>query len=402
MPGILGYVDPGSGFVFLQNTSFLWGIILGLFGCVFFFFGLFFRFLKRFFWFFFILFLTLIIAGLMMRRPVTTKRMIIVGFDAMDPKITEKLIQEGKLPNFSYLKTTGSYSHLTTTIPSESVVAWTSFATGLNPGSHGIFDFVMRDPKTYLPYLSLNDISTVQGKIKIQIRRKGDAFWNILSRNKIPCFIYFCPNTFPPDVIFGTMLSGMGVPDILGTMGRFSFYTTKILSQEDKDSRGRIIHVEYKDNIIETKIYGPKIISGSSIKEDVIPLRIIPDSSSEHISLEFQGNNFFLKKGCWSDWQRVHFKIGPFKKAHGILRLYLKSLRPELELYCSPINFDPERPPFPISYPQVYSSKLAKRTGFYYTQGMPHDTWALAEDRLDERAFLEQVDEILNEREDSQ
>ncbi len=334
-----------------------------------------------------------------MHKPATKKKVIILGIDAMDPNITEQLIRDGKLANFSHLMTTGAYSHLGTTVPSESVVAWTSFATGLNPGSHGIFDFIMRDPGNYLPYLSLNEISTEKGKVKIQIRRKGETFWNILSRNKIPTFIYFCPNTFPPEKILGKMLSGMGVPDISGTMGKFSFYTTKALSEEDRDSRGKVIQIKPDNNIILTELYGPKVSSGSSQVETNIPLKIVLRPQEETVSLEFQGNRLFLKKGKWSNWQGLSFKIGPFRKLQGILKFYLKSIEPDFQLYVSPINFDPKSPPFPISYPYNYSEKLAKKTGLYYTQGMPHDTWALTEDRLDEKAFLEHADEILDENE---
>lgn len=333
----------------------------------------------------------------MLSPKISNKKVIILGVDAMDPQITEKLMQEGRLPNLAYLKTKGSYSHLKTTIPSESVVAWTSFATGLNPGNHGIFDFIMRDPQTYFPYLSLNEISTSKGEIKIKIRRKGEPFWNILSKSKVPCFIYFCPNTFPPDRLLGKMLSGMGVPDISGTMGKFSFYTSKTLTKEDKDSRGKIIRIESKNNIIETEIYGPKVASSSLIKESVIPLRIILSPEEKKTMLQFQGNHLTLKEGNWSVWQKVSFKIGFFNRAYGILRFYLKSIEPEFELYVSPINFNPQRPPFPISHPYNYSKKLAKKIGLYYTQGMPYDTWVLTEGKLHEKDFLELVDEVLNE-----
>jgi predicted AlkP superfamily phosphohydrolase/phosphomutase len=393
------YVDPGSGFIFVQNTSFLWGVILGLLGTLFFLFRFFLGFFKKFLWVFFILCAIFIIGGIIMHKDRQNNKVIILGVDAMDPHITEQLIQQGRLPNFSYLKTIGSYSPLSTTIPSESVVAWASFATGLQPGSHGIFDFIMRDPKTYLPYLSLSDISNVRGEVKIQTHRKGDTFWNILSRNKIPCFIYFCPNTFPPEPLFGKMLSGMGVPDISGTMGKFSFYTTKAPSEQDKDSRGRIKQVVPDKNVILTALFGPKVIRNGYVTESTAPLMISLKPDEETVQVYLQNRRFFLKKGTWSDWQKVTFKIGLFRRAQGILKFYLKSVRPEFELYCSPINFDPEMPLFPISYPKDYSSKLVKKTGLYYTQGMPNDTWALTEDRLDAKTFLEQMDEVLLERE---
>lgn len=392
------YVDPGSGFVFVQNTALLWGIILGMLGGVFFLFKLFFKILKKFLWIVFIILAILIIGGLIMHKTTNKTKVIILGIDAMDPGITETLIAQGRLPNLSSLKTKGSYAHLVTSLPSESAVAWTSFATGLNPASHGIFDFIMRNPDTYLPYLSLSEISNTRGKIKITTRRKGDTLWEILSKRRIPCSVYFCPNTFPPERIFGRMLSGMGVPDITGTMGRFSFYTTKALTDEDADSRGRIVRVEPDNGVIKTHLYGPKVYSQRVPMETNIPLKIVINPQEKKIVIHCQRNHLSLKEGSWSFWQRVSFRVGLFKKACGIVKFYLKSIEPEFELYSSPINFNPESPPFAISYPFDYSKKLAKKVGLYYTQGMPHDTWMLTEGRLDEKAFLEQADEILNEK----
>lgn len=392
------YVDPGSGFVFAQSASFLWAIILGLLGGFFIFFKLCFRFLNKFLWVIFILLAALIIGGLIMHKETNAKKIIILGIDAMDPNITEKLIKEGRLPNLSSLRSAGSYSRLSTTIPAESVVAWTSFATGLNPGNHGIFDFIMRNPNNYSPYLSLNEVSTVKGRIKIMIRRKGETFWNILSKNKIPSFIYFCPNTFPPERILGRTLSGMGTPDILGTMGKSSFYTTKILAEENNDNRVKVIQVNNDNGLIVSELYGPKLSSGTSQTESRVPLRIVLKPAEEKISIGFQGQNILLNKGTWSNWLKVSFKIGPFKKVHGILKFYLKNIEPNLELYVTPINFDPQNPPFPVSYPYDYSKTLSKKISLYSTQGIPEDNWVLTEGILDEKTFLEQVDNILKER----
>lgn len=393
------YVDPGSGFVFAQNASLVWGILLGLLGTFALFFKLFFRFLKRAFLIFLVLLSIFIIGGAIMHKSAAAKKVVVLGIDAMDPAITERLMQEGRLPNFERLKASGAYARLKTTVPPESVVAWTTFLTGLNPGSHGVYDFIMRDPKTYFPYLSLNGVSTAKGKTKIEIFRKGDAFWKTLSRNNIPCFIYFCPNTFPPEAIRqGKMLSGMGVPDITGTMGKLSFYTTRPLSPEDAESRGRIIHIELKNNVVETSIYGPRVELRGSVAESAVPLKMQLVPGGKDILLQFQGNRLLLRENTWSDWQTVSFRIGQLKKMRGIARFYCKAAAPDVEVYMSPINFDPRQPYFPISYPNDFSKGLAKKTGLFYTQGMPHDTWALTEGRINEDAFLEQTDMILEER----
>jgi predicted AlkP superfamily phosphohydrolase/phosphomutase len=231
------------------------------------------------------------------------------------------------------------------------------------------------------------------------MRRKGRTFWEILSKHKIPCHIFFCPNTFPAEKIYGEMLSGMGTPDLYGTMGRFCFYTNKDVNEEKKkDSRGKIISVMPDNYIIETAIYGPKIDSKGTTKEISIPLKIILKPNKNEIEIKLQQKLLILKRGAWSNWQRIYFDIGPFKKIYGIVKFYLKSIEPGFELYLSPINFDPQNPIFPISYPPDYSQKLSKRIGLYYTQGMPNDTWALNEGWFDERIFLQQLDLVLEEK----
>jgi len=398
MAYLRNYVDPGSGFIFGQGLSVVWLLFLGFFGFLLLFFRFLFRFLKKFFLIFAAVVLIVTAGGLLMQKNCLKKKIIIIGIDAMDPNITEKLMREGRLPNLSYLKANGGYSRLATTNPAESVVAWSTFSTGLNPGDHGIFDFIMRDPDTYLPYLSLNEVYNDKGRIKVKLRRKGKTFWEVLSEHKIPSFIYFCPNTFPPRPLSGRMISGMGVPDITGTMGRFSFYTTKILSGEEKDSRGRIIPVVFENNVINGEIYGPKVASkGGQTDESRIPFRIITRPGKKEAILEFQGNQVLFKERSWSGWMRLSFDLSPFRKAHGIVNCYLKSIDPELELYMSPVNFDPQKPLFPISYPENYSAALAKKIGLFYTQGMPYDTWALTEGRLDEEAFLGLADKILED-----
>src|SRR5690349_20137946 len=83
------------------------------------------------------------------------QRIVVLGFDGLDAGLTEKYMAEGKLPNLSELAKEGTYTPLRTTNPAESPVSWASFITGSNPGKHGIFDFLTRDPKTYLPDLAL-------------------------------------------------------------------------------------------------------------------------------------------------------------------------------------------------------------------------------------------------------
>ncbi|MFH1448312.1 MAG: alkaline phosphatase family protein, partial [Candidatus Micrarchaeota archaeon] len=101
------------------------------------------------------------------------ERVLVLGIDAMDPKICEQLIKEGKLRNLSGL----NYSRLNTTIPPETPVAWSAASTGTNPGKYGIFDFIGRDVKTYLPTLNLSREKRGIMGIKHECAMAGTPFW---------------------------------------------------------------------------------------------------------------------------------------------------------------------------------------------------------------------------------
>jgi predicted AlkP superfamily phosphohydrolase/phosphomutase len=346
----------------------------------------------------------------MSRPKVFSKRVVVLGMDALDYKLMKEFIEENELPNFKRLKEIGSFSALETVCPAESAVVWTSFATGMGPGNHGMFDFIMRNPENYSPFLSITDISSKPqilelGPFKIPLlrirankKRKSPAFWEITSKYKIPTYVYFCPNTFPPDKVYGKMISGMGVPDIRGTMGTFSFYTTKPL-EKDKYIGGLVFQVERNNNVIDTFLYGPRNSFKSPPQDVKIPFRIKINPESNYIVIEIQDKRIFLKKGEWSNWEKLVFKVNASNKVKGICKFYLKGINPDIELYISPINFDPQAPFFAISYPKSFSKKLAKENGLFYTQGMPYDTWALNEGRINEDIFLEQANSVLTEKE---
>src|SRR5678810_1466001 len=81
------------------------------------------------------------------------KRMIVLGIDGMDPVFVETHFVD--LPNLNQLRQRGSFRRLATTIPPQSPVAWSSVITGMDPGGHGIYDFVHRNPATRMPMSSM-------------------------------------------------------------------------------------------------------------------------------------------------------------------------------------------------------------------------------------------------------
>ena len=151
-------------------------------------------------------------------------KILIIGIDGMDPKIVKNLFSENKLPNFQKLSETGSFLKLNTSNPPNSPVAWTSIATGVNPGKHNIFDFIRRNPENYLPELSLS--KNVGEKYESIV--KSESFWKYTSKAGVPTTIIRWPVTFPAEKFDGKLLSGLGVPDIKGFLSGYSYYSESV------------------------------------------------------------------------------------------------------------------------------------------------------------------------------
>lgn len=336
-------------------------------------------------------------------------KVVIVGLDGMDPELAKKFMEDGKLPNFSRLKERGSFSPLNTTFPSISPVAWSSFQTGVNPGKHNIFDFLSRDKRSYLPVLSSAHIGGASkvfrigsyeiplGKGNIRLLRKSQPFWKLLGDQGIFSNVLRVPITFPPEKHNGLLLSGMCVPDLRGSQGMFTFFTTESNGSENYTG-GYAYHVERKKNKIKCELPGPP----DPMKKDhptlTVPIEVkIEDQNRAWIQLNNQQIN--LKVGEYTDWCEVNFKTALGVKISGICRFLLTSVEPEFKMYVTPINLNPEKSALPISHPKNYATYLAKMQGVYATLGLAEDTWALNEKIIDENAFLQQCYDIHDERE---
>jgi len=338
------------------------------------------------------------------------KRLIIVGLDGQDPRLTEKYLNAGKLPNFRKLADAGGYRRLRTTCPSVSPVAWSSFSTGTNPGRHNIFDFLDRDRRTYLPTLSSTRISTVDrflraGRFRIPLRapelrllRKSTPFWTVLGAHGIWSTILRVPITFPPDRFYGAQLSAMSVPDLRGTQGTFTLCTTRPAGTAFKEG-GLRIPVEVRDDRIEASIPGPDnpLLAGSPPLS--VRLRVRLDRAAGLAHAELDGQRVTLQPGRMTGWISIAFRAAPGIKASGICRLLLTEMGEHVSIYVTPINLDPDRPAMPISHPAFYATYLAKRIGPFATLGLAEDTWALNEGVIGDEDFLRQVYDVDRERE---
>jgi len=344
------------------------------------------------------------------KADVQHKKVVVLGFDGMDYKITMRLMDEGRLPNLQKLRITGDYKPLATSMPPQSPVAWSNFITGMNPGGHGIFDFIHRKPETMLPYLSTSEAtgSTKTVSIgdwvfplsagKVELLRKGRAFWEALRDKKIPTTVFRVPANFPPLQTDAKSFSGMGTPDLLGTYGTFSFYTDQPPANRDDISGGVVYETKVIDNKIESYLVGPPNAFRKGTPETKLPFTVWLDPENAVVKIEVADKEIVLNEGEWSEWLPVEFEMMPYVQSiGGICRFYLKQMRPTFKLYVTPINIDPAKPALPLSTPEDYAHELYEEIGYFYTAGIPEDTKALSWGVFDYPDFVQQAHTVMDE-----
>lgn len=334
---------------------------------------------------------------------------VVIGIDGMDPALLTKFINEGRMPNFARLIQEGSFDSLETSIPPQSPVAWSNFITGMDPGGHGIFDFIHRDPATYTPVFSAADIQQPERTLSLGdwilplskggtvLLRKGEAFWELLERRGIPCTVVRVPANYPPADTDARTLSGMGTPDLLGSYGTFSFYTDDDTWRGATVSGGKVYMVEMAGGHARAQLEGPRNSLRKSRPVLTREFSVDVDAENNAARITVGDEETFLLAGEWSDWVTVEFPLAPLKSLRGMVRFYLRSVSP-LQLYASPINIDPSSPALPISTPDDYARELAKRVGRFYTQGIAEDTKALEAGAFNDAEFVEQSDTLMAER----
>ena len=388
-PPALAYVGPGAGFAAAGSVLILAGTFLLAFG---------------------IILLWPIKAVVRLLTPTgrtksKVKRVVVLGLDGFDPGLARKYMAEGRMPNFSAMAEKGHFSELATSCPSISPVAWSSYATGVDASRHNIYDFLTRDPCSYLPVLSSSDIGTRPRTLNLgfakvpfgtkavyRFMQKSQPFWKLLGEGRVWSSIIRVPITFPPQKFKnGTLLSGMCVPDLQGTQGSFSFYSTRERAA-DQHIGGQQYKVVRRGNRIESNLTGPHGKDGHRMKA---PFSLELDDEKRRARLTVGKETVELGFQEYTPWIVVPFDGG----VQGIARFYIQTWgKDAFELYVTPINIDPASPAMPISHPFVYSIYLAKLFGPYATLGLAEDTWALNERVIDEKAFLDQAWLIFEER----
>lgn len=379
------------------------------------------------------------------------QRVIVLGFDGVDARLVEQWMNEGKLPNLAKLRAAGTFRPLRPTVPAQTPVSWSTFSTGIDPGRTGIFDFLRRDPKTYLPVFAAFDetkepfgfgkrnpivacaafgivallltlaitrrrapyVPAIVGLLfaagafaatkkyipetrpGVINRRQGIPFWDAASQGGKKAVIVHVPVTFPAtDFKDGHMLSGLGVPDVSGRVGKPFFFTSELnVNREGGEFSIEVVQLEDNKGVIQTKIQGPPNKLFNDPPYITIPMTVTVPNDRNSIQIEVSGQKFSLRPGQWSGWTDFVFPFNPLIKLRGISRFYLMSSQPEVKLYLSPINFDPRSlpPGFRVSTPANWAPELAKNVGLFKTIGWQIDTWAISEGFANEQIFWDDM-----------
>jgi predicted AlkP superfamily phosphohydrolase/phosphomutase len=353
------------------------------------------------------------------------KKVIVLGIDGMDHGMLEAFIADGRLPNFARLADQGSFSPLETTMPPLSPVAWSTFITGMDPGGHGVFDFLLRDPATMdvvEPFYAIGPegrslelgswVVPLSGG-DVELFRRGQAFWELLDDAGIDTTIFRMPVNFPP-VDGGRSFAGMGTPDILGLHGIYSFYTD--FPPDDPDAMtGRLELVEVINGRVEAQLFGPPnalrrlpanggAVGASGEPEYENPdlevdFEVLVDPDAPVAKIVVQDTELVLNEGEWSDWVRVDFEALPYLvNVSAMGRFYLQEVRPDFKLYVSPLQIHPDDPAMPLSSPEDWSADLHDVLGPFYTQELPEETKAFSEGIFSGREFWEQSQFVYGER----
>jgi len=322
------------------------------------------------------------------------RRVVVLGFDGVDPGLLQEYLP--RLPALRRLAEEGTFRACRTTNPPESPVAWATFATGLNPGGHGIFDFVRRDTAAEDPYLPRNGMverfPPELGPLGIPVRppravnlRGGEGFWEPVARAGYRVSVLRMPLTFPATLSRGgELLCGLGVPDLRATQGSYTYFAAgRDARDEWTQFGGRLVKIYPRDGVAEAVLEGPPDPRGNGATRLQVPVRFTFTGETAAVAVGDEPA-VPLDPGLFSAWTNVTFKLGPFLPVRGLVRFLLLESGDTPRIYASPIQISPYAPPVPISAPGSFAAELADRLGPMKTSGWPEDTFAANDGVLDD------------------
>ncbi|MCE9636528.1 MAG: alkaline phosphatase family protein [Planctomycetes bacterium] len=139
-----------------------------------------------------------------MTPPATARKLVLIGLDAADLDVMRPLLDRGELPNMARLFAAGASGILHSTCPPVSAPAWATFLTGLQPGGHGLYAFVVeREQRGTMQLANSSDIH-------------GAKVWDWCAMQGARPVVANVPVTWPAPVVNGAIVTGMLTPESQG------------------------------------------------------------------------------------------------------------------------------------------------------------------------------------------
>src|SRR5262249_32098416 len=162
--------------------------------------------------------------------------------------------------------------------------------------------------------------------------------WNYLGDHGIFSSIIRVPITFPPEKLNGVLLSAMCAPDLRGTQGMFSYYTTRP-QREGERTGGEVHRVTRTSNTIRAHLVGPDNpfrVERQAVRAPFVVTVKGPDRAV----LTIEGTRHELRKDIYTEWLRVGFPVAAGITIYGLCKFLLLEAGAEFGLYVTPINID--------------------------------------------------------------
>ena len=320
---------------------------------------------------------------------------LILGFDSFDPAVYERMAGKSQLPNLERISQNGGYSKLEVCSPPQTEVSWTCIATGVDPGGHGIFDFVHRDPATYVPYVSILPMRKgVLGEQFVPPYTAKTLFEEAAGMG-YPATALWWPAMFPARPQLPVMtLPGLGTPDIRGQLGVGTLFSS---DDEVKKKTSVVKLIPAGKDRFTASLPGPQTHGREGPRTISLPLSIdVIDAKTARLTVGEE--QIDLRLGEWSDIIELRFKAGILFNIHAITRFIATSLNETVRVYALPLQIHPLHSTWHYSSSNAFSRRLWKEVGSYLTLGWPQDTTGLEEGCISDDQFIDLCRKIFERR----
>jgi predicted AlkP superfamily phosphohydrolase/phosphomutase len=339
----------------------------------------------------------------------TVPRLVVLGFDGIDPRLVREFLDRGELPAIRALVERGGLHALASEIPPESPVAWASLQTGVNPGRHGVFDFVGRDPDRtgYAPVNGMVDFVPppfLLGAVptrppRVESRLAYPTFLERVAAAGYRVLGLRPPLLFPVRSIPGArILSGLGTPDLAGTNGAYAFYDSGFtLRPEYTTFNGHLIHLDGGPTAttFQTFLEGPYDRTrreGGAHPRVTVPLRFARRLPDGPVAITLAGRTVEVARGESTPWMAARFSTRtlPSASLSGRVRFAVQSVEP-LQVLAEPVQLDARDPALPISTPRDFAAALEDEGGAFATNGWLEPTFPLNDGLMAPQTFVKHV-----------